>query len=139
MSPLNVVGIDHLVLRVADLEAARAFYEDVLGCQQERSLPELGLYQLRAGEQLIDLVPIGSTLGGTEPVNQSQANQDHFCLTIDPFDETQLLDYLSAQGIACSEVAQRYGAHGFGPSVYIKDPDGNTVELKGSQGSFVSG
>ena len=130
--PFSVTGIDHLVLRVADLARARHFYEDILGCRLERELPEYGLYQFRAGASLIDLVVIGSKLGGTAPADPAAANQDHFCLTLSTFDEGALRDYLEAHGIRCSATADRYGAGGTGPSFYIRDPDGNSVELKGA-------
>lgn len=127
--PFEVTGIDHIVLRVTDLQAALAFYRDLLGCSLERELPELGLYQLRAGHQLIDLVPVGSELGGSTAPQQARRNQDHFCLQITPFDETALVAYLKGR-TGLSDIEERYGADGYGPSVYIDDPDGNTVELK---------
>ena len=127
--PFRVVEIDHLVLRVADLQASLGFYRDVLGCALERELPDLGLYQLRAGSQLIDLVPVGSPLGGTVPRGEGP-NVDHFCLNVTPFDEPLLRSWLDRHGIDNSAASRRYGAHGFGLSVYVTDPDGNTVELK---------
>lgn len=127
--PFRVVELDHVVLRVASLAASLQFYAGVLGCRLERELPDLGLYQLRAGSQLIDLVPIGTELGGTLPRAEG-TNVDHFCLNIDPFDVSSLQQWLHSQGVHPSEPAQRYGAHGYGTSVYVSDPDGNTVELK---------
>jgi len=129
--PFVLKGIDHIVLRVADLQKSLDFYCSQLGCVQERSIPELGLYQLRAGEQLIDLIPIGAKLAGTEPRAASGLNVDHFCLFISPFDPEQLLSWAQKAGLQHSEVATRYGARGDGPSLYLHDPDGNTVELKG--------
>ncbi|MBW2726999.1 MAG: VOC family protein, partial [Deltaproteobacteria bacterium] len=64
-------GLDHVVLRVADIETSIAFYRDVLGCPVERRLEEFGLVQLRAGSSLVDLVDIASPLGkagGDEPI-----------------------------------------------------------------------
>ena len=130
--PFRVVELDHLVLRVSDLQAALGVYCDVLGCALERSLPELGLYQLRAGGQLIDIVPIGSELGGTAPRSEG-ANVDHFCLNVTPFDQEALLAWLAARGVSASTPARRYGAHGYGMSIYATDPDGNTVELKSGE------
>lgn len=132
-SPFQIQGLDHIVLRITDLERSRYFYETVLGCSMERELPELGLYQLRAGSQLIDLVPIGTQLGGDSPVSDKGRNQDHFCISIDPFDESALREYLAAHDIDASEAAERYGAEGYGLSIYITDPDGNVVELKGGK------
>ncbi len=129
----KILGIDHVVLRVADADRALRFYCDVLGCVEERRSEELGLYQLRAGTALIDIVPIESELGrlgGAGPGSEGR-NLDHFCLRIEPFDEAALRAQLSAHGIEAGEVKKRYGAEGDGPSFYIADPDGNTVELKG--------
>ena len=133
MAPPRIRGLDHLVLRVTDLERARAFYCNVLGCTVDHYRPKLGLMQIRAGAALIDLVPVEGTLGrhgGTAPGTEGR-NLDHFCLQIDPFDPAALSAHLRSHGIDMGEVRQRYGADGNGPSVYLKDPDGNTVELKG--------
>lgn len=134
MRPFSISGIDHIVLRVADLDASLRFYEEILGCRKERELPDLGLYQLRAGRQLIDLVTVGSKLGGQTPVSLDGKNQDHFCLTLDTFNEDALREWLSSHDIEASEAGERYGAEGYGLSVYIQDPDGNTVELKAGVG-----
>jgi len=128
-----VLGLDHVVFRVRDIERALAFYRDVLGCTLERSLPDFGLYQLRAGRSLIDLVPVESELGrmGAAAPGPEGRNVDHIALRIEPFDEGGLRAHLQAHGIDPGELARRYGAEGQGPSLYIEDPDGNTVELKG--------
>ncbi len=129
----QVLGLDHVVLRVRDIERALAFYRDVLGCALERSIEDIGLYQLRAGRSLIDLVPVESELGrmGGAPPSSEGRNVDHIALRIDPFDPEALRAHLQAHGITPGEVARRYGAEGQGPSIYIGDPDGNTIELKG--------
>ena len=129
--PLRIVGLDHVVLRCARLEATMSFYVDVLGCRLERELPDLGLHQLRAGAALIDLVPVGSTLGGTEPPDSDRANMAHFCLRIGDPDWDGLARHLRAHGIEFAPPETRYGADGHGPSIYITDPEGNVVELKG--------
>ena len=121
----TIKGLDHVVLRVADLERAVRFYCEVLGCTEERRVEAIGLVQLRAGAALIDLVPAA---GAPET---GAGNMDHFCLRIEPFDEADLRAHLAAHGIEAGEVAKRYGAEGEGPSLYLTDPDGNTVELKG--------
>ena len=129
----QVLGLDHVVLRVRDIELALDFYRDVLGCTLERSLEDMGLYQLRAGQSLIDLVPVESELGrmGGAPPGPDGHNVDHIALRIEPFEIDALRTHLEAHGIMPGEVARRYGAEGQGPSLYIEDPDGNTVELKG--------
>ena len=129
--PFSLLNLDHVVLRVKDIERSFLFYIDVLGCSLERELPDMGLYQLRAGNSLIDLVPIGSKLGGSDEISLAHRNLDHFCIQVNDFDEKEIKTYLAANGIDCGEAANRYGAAGYGPSLYITDPDGNVVELKG--------
>ena len=130
---IRVRDIDHLVLRVVDVDAMLAFYCDVLGCRIERRRDELGLVQLRAGRSMIDLVPVDGKLGriGGAPPGDGGRNLDHFCLRIDPFDAPAIRATLEAAGIAAGETVPRYGAEGEGPSLYVTDPEGNTVELKG--------
>ncbi|PSJ44005.1 VOC family virulence protein [Zobellella endophytica] len=128
----KILGIDHLVLRIRQPERMLDFYCRVLGCTLERELGEVGLYQLRAGNSLIDMVDIRGPLGGEgEAADQCKANMDHFCLRISPFDAEALRDYLGRAGVICEEPVLRYGAEGEGPSVYLFDPEGNQVELKG--------
>lgn len=133
MSPFKIEGIDHLVLRVNNLAESRQFYEGLLGCVMERELPDLGLYQLRAGKQLIDLVPIGGKLAGDLDVVQENRNLDHFCLTISPFEPDAITEQMISAGVSCGEAGTRYGAEGYGLSIYVTDPDGNTVELKAAR------
>ena len=133
MTAFTVQGIDHVVLRVVDVEGVIRFYKDVLGCAVERRKDDLGLIQLRAGRSLIDLVDVNGELGqkgGAAPGAEAR-NMDHFCLRIDPFDEAQIRAHLRAHGIEAGDLATRYGAEGDEPSLYIQDPEGNTVELKG--------
>jgi glyoxylase I family protein len=133
----SIRHVDHIVLRVRDLETMRRFYVNVLGCTAERDQPELGLYQLRAGESLIDLVTVDGKLGragGAAPGREGR-NLDHFCLRIDPYDEPALRAWLVSKGATVGETGQRYGAEGEGPSLYLSDPEGNTIELKGPPGA----
>jgi len=131
--PFRIGVLDHVVLRVRDMDAALAFYSGALGCTEERRIDRLGLVQLRAGNALIDLADLAGELGrqgGPGPAEEGR-NMEHFCLRIDPFDAEAIAAHLRAHGVEPGEVATRYGADGFGPSMYIRDPDGNTVELKG--------
>ncbi len=114
-----------MVLRVRDLDRAIRFYVEVLGCREERRVAEIGLVQLRAGAALIDLLP--------RPADEvpGPGNMDHLALRIAPFDEAALRARLAAHGVDAGATARRYGAEGTGPSIYITDPDGNTIELKG--------
>lgn len=130
---IRILGIDHLVLRVVDVDAMTRFYCEVLGCSVERRQDELGLVQLRAGHSLIDLVAVDGRLGrigGAAPGREGR-NLDHLCLRIECFDLEALRAELTAAGAAVGEYGSRYGAEGEGPSLYLSDPEGNVVELKG--------
>ena len=133
-NPINIAGIDHVVLRVDDLDTMIRFYKTVLGCRLERGPGDALLAQLRAGHSLIDLVDAKGSLGkaGGAPADHAAPNMDHVCLLVEPWDEPAILGQLDAHGVDYGEVANRYGATGQGPSVYLKDPEGNTVELKGT-------
>jgi catechol 2,3-dioxygenase-like lactoylglutathione lyase family enzyme len=129
----QIKHLDHIVLRVTDLKATMGFYIDVLGCSVEKIQADLGLYQLRAGTALIDLVPVDGELGrrgGAAPGAEAR-NMDHFCLRLEPYDADEIIAHLKRHGVAADPVASRYGAEGQGPSIYAQDPEGNTVELKG--------
>ncbi|NVK40440.1 MAG: VOC family protein [Oceanospirillaceae bacterium] len=130
---IHITALDHLVLRVQDLETMLNFYRDILGCPLERAKEDLGLYQLRAGNSLIDLVTVDGKIGkagGAAPGREGR-NLDHLCLRLDPFDGEAIRQYLSSKGLEAGPVERRYGAEGTGPSIYVLDPEGNTVELKG--------
>ena len=130
---IHVREIDHLVLRVLDLDRMLQFYCGALGCTVERAQGDIGLVQLRAGRSIIDLIPVEGELGraGRAAPDVTGRNLDHFCLRIEPFDGPGIRSELAEQGIEVGPVMSRYGAEGIGPSVYIKDPKGNVVELKG--------
>ncbi len=150
----QILGIDHVVLRVHDMPRMLRFYTGVLGCTVERELKEIGLVQLRAGQSLIDLIPAdkgiadihrkhGEASDGVEAANESLSgsveheqgtagrNMDHFCIRIEPFDHSALITHLIKHGVVPGEMRTRYGADGYGASLYVNDPEGNVVELKG--------
>ncbi|WP_108651290.1 VOC family protein [Dongshaea marina] len=123
---LTLHGLDHLVLRSNNAQQLSEFYCNKLGCTLERELAEANLIQLRAGASLIDIQQIPSH----QASHPATHNLDHFCLEIAPCDLKALKVKLQSQGIVCEEIAERYGASGFGLSLYIRDMDGNRVELK---------
>jgi catechol 2,3-dioxygenase-like lactoylglutathione lyase family enzyme len=130
---VKIRGIDHVVLRVRDIDAMRRFYCDVLGAEHVAWRPEFGMSHLRAGSSMIDLITIDGPLGkagGAAPASEGR-NMDHFCLRVDAFDMQAIVAHLERHGARVGEVRQRFGAEGNGPSIYLTDPEGNTVELKG--------
>ncbi|HUZ14083.1 MAG TPA: VOC family protein [Caulobacteraceae bacterium] len=130
---LAIRSLDHLVLRVRDLEAMTRFYTEVLGLAPERRSEQIGLVQLRAGAQLIDLVAADGPLGreGGAAPGAGGRNLDHFCLNVEDFELGRVVAHLEAHGVTVGESGRRYGAGGFGISVYLKDPEGNGLELRG--------
>ena len=127
--PFTVVGIDHVVLRAADPKALERFYLDVLGLRFERQ--EGKLAQLRAGDALIDIVPADEAGPAGGSSSTGGANLDHLCLRVEPFDAAEIARHLAGQNVACGAETLRYGAEGEGPSIYLRDPEGNGIELKG--------
>jgi catechol 2,3-dioxygenase-like lactoylglutathione lyase family enzyme len=130
---IQILGLDHLVLRVRDVRRMTRFYTEVLGCRVDRVREDIGLTHLRAGEAMIDLVAVDSEAGrrGGAAAGSEGRNVDHFCLRIEPFDAPALVSHLASHGITAGPLKSRYGAEGTGPSLYLTDPEGNVVELKG--------
>lgn len=130
---IALAAIDHVVFRVRDVAAMIAFYENVLGARVERRVDSLGLVQLRAGTALVDLVDCAGELGrqGGDPPGEDGRNVDHVCFQVRPWDEPAILAHLADHGYPDLAVGRRYGADGFGPSIYLNDPEGNMLELKG--------
>jgi glyoxylase I family protein len=131
--PIAIQGFDHIVLRIRDKDRMLAFYTGVLGLSVDWDRPELGLTHIRAGAQMIDLVTLDGRLGqlgGAGPGAEGR-NLDHFALQVRPFYEAAIRAHLAAHAVEIVEEGPRYGADGDGLSLYIRDPEGNTVELKG--------
>jgi glyoxylase I family protein len=120
----SIKCIDHIVLRVRDVDSMVSFYCETLGCKIENIQKEIELTQLRAGDSIIDLLKVEDNAASTN------RNLDHFCLRIDPFNYDSLKKYFQSKGIEIYKFGERNGAQGIGPSFYLKDPDGNEIELK---------
>jgi glyoxylase I family protein len=124
-SPLMVVELDHVVLRCRQQDRTLDFYSRVLGLKEERRIGQLGLIQLRAGASMVDLVPT------VEPRVDTGTNVDHFCLGIETDDLGSVISYLRSNSVEIlGEPTIRYGARGMGNSIYVRDPEGNIIELK---------
>ena len=129
---IRIRDIDHVVFRVKDLARMSRFYQDVLGAAFEQDQPAVGLHQLRIGNALIDLVPVDGPIGregGAAPGKEGR-NVDHVCFRVLPWDEPAIVAHLAGHGIK-ARILSRYGADGEGPSIYLNDPEGNLLELKG--------
>lgn len=134
LPPFAVERIDHIVFRVVDLERSIAFYSNVLGCHVVKRRDDLGLIHLRAGASMIDLVAVDGRLGrnGGAAPGLAARNVDHLCLRIEPFNEQALVDHLASHNVQPTGPAEKnFGAEGNGLSLYLCDPDGNVIELKG--------
>jgi catechol 2,3-dioxygenase-like lactoylglutathione lyase family enzyme len=130
---ITIRCIDHVVLRVRDIDAMRRFYCEVLGATHVAWRPEFGMSHLKAGSSMIDLITVDGklgTAGGAAPGTEGR-NLDHLCLRVEPFDQDAIIAHLKRHGVEVGEIARRYGAEGNGVSIYVSDPEGNTVELKG--------
>jgi catechol 2,3-dioxygenase-like lactoylglutathione lyase family enzyme len=120
---VKVVGLDHVVLNVADVERSLAWYCDELGLEGMR------VDEWRRGEVLFPSVRVDEgTIIDLLQADRTGQNVDHVCLVVEPTD----LEALSASGRfnAVSGPARRFGARGDGTSLYVLDPDGNLVELR---------
>jgi catechol 2,3-dioxygenase-like lactoylglutathione lyase family enzyme len=122
---VQVIGFDHLVLAVADVERSLSWYRDVLGLpgvrvdewrRQEVPFPSVRIDPTT----IIDLIPRRDHAGGR--------NVDHLCLVVEP---TNMVAWAAAAGLAIIDGPdQRFGAQGVATSIYVRDPDDNTVELR---------
>ena len=130
---LTIRAIDHVVLRVRDVDSMIRFYCDVLGAGLVARRPEFGMVHLRAGASMIDLVAVDGPLGkqgGGAPGKEGR-NMDHLCLRIEPFDQAAIVAHLAKHGVVVGDIRPRFGAEGNGISIYLMDPEGNVIELKG--------
>ena len=133
--PFEIERLDHIVLRTTDINRMVAFYEH-FGCTVARRVDKLGLVQLHAGASVIDVIdvagPVAELGGSTAAPDLNVRNMDHFAVRVNPFDEEAILDFCGHQGVKAIPLPfPLYGADGFGPSIYVTDPDGNAFELKG--------
>lgn len=130
---LNLLGLDHVVLRCDDLKKMADFYCNVIGCSIDRWRDELGLVHLRAGNTFIDLADTAKARarrGGDEPTQVAAPNMDHLCLNVADLDAPAIMAHLTAHGIKAADPVMRYGATGDRLSIYLTDPEGNAVELR---------
>ena len=129
---VKITELDHIGLRVKDVEASLRFYSELLGLKSERvdkwRKGEIGFPSVRLNaDTLIDFF---LSEGKIDNVIK-EVNQDHFCLVIEPTDLEHHKVRLEALGVSIHDgPGKRWGAHGDATSLYIYDPDQNVVELR---------
>jgi len=132
LPPFTLIGLDHVVFLVDDMPRALQFYHQVLGAVPGYSYPALGMEQVWCGAALIVLWD--NTHPGARsavPPVKGGRNVDHLCIATSPFDPAALRRHLAAHGVTIEREATHGGARGMGFSVYIRDPFGNLLEIKG--------
>ncbi len=127
-APFTLEHLDHVVLRTTDLEKMIAFYER-LGAVVVRRMEQMEMVQLRFGSSMLDLVASKDPVGADGEAESR--NLDHFAVRISPYDEAAILAFCEKHGIEAQPMKKLLGADGFGPAVYLRDPEGNRVEVKG--------
>ncbi len=126
---MRVTSLDHLVLTVADIAATVAFYTGVLGMTAEQFHPADGSTRtaLKYGAQKINLHPQGGEFD-PKAATPLPGSADLCFLTDTPLDDWQA--HLLAHGITIEDgPIQRTGATGPILSIYLRDPDGNLIEV----------
>lgn len=129
---VKITEMDHIVLRVKDVEESLGFYTEVLGMKPER------VDQWRAGEIRFPSARINADTiidffeSDQEPIaKEGVKNQDHYCMVIEKTDMEDLKAKFEAIGVDIQAgPGKRWGSHGDGTSLYIYDPDNNVVELR---------
>ncbi|MYR42202.1 VOC family protein [Streptomyces sp. SID5910] len=123
---MRVIAFDHLVLNVADVERSLAFYTGPLGLEPVR------VEEWRAGKAPFPSVRVSADtiidLVGAPADGPRGSNVDHICLVVEPLDWQQVVD--SGEFTVLDGPGKRFGARGTAVSLYVEDPDGNSVELR---------
>lgn len=120
---MRVKAFDHLVLNVTDVERSLEFYCGLLGLEPVR------VEQWRAGQVGFPSVRVtADTIIDLVRRPRGESNVDHLCLVVDPLDWHAVI----ASGVftVLEGPVERFGARGTATSIYIHDPDHNTVELR---------
>jgi len=129
---MGLNALHHFTVKTDNLEATRDFYTDVLGCTVEGALPQYGMLQLRAGAALIDLVDVAAPEASwARPPVAGGRNFDHLCLALGAYDEAKLRRHLARHRVEIIEEGVHGGSRGESLSLYVRDPSGNVIELKG--------
>ncbi|MEM9798077.1 MAG: VOC family protein [Pseudomonadota bacterium] len=131
MPPFSPLGLDHVVIWVRDLPEAVAWYCKVLGCRPGYRYPDIAMEHLWFGSILIGLWDADDPRAAYAAPSRDGTNMDHLGLAIGPFDMTDLRAHLATHDVTIEKEVEQGGARGIGHSVYLRDPWGNRIELKG--------
>ncbi|MCF6443189.1 VOC family protein [Nereida sp. MMG025] len=130
--PVQPVGVDHLVFWVDDLAKAKEFYCGVLGCLPGFEYPDIAMTHLWFGSVLIGLWDASDPRAAYAAQQRTRGtNMDHVGLAVGPFDPDEMRAHLLANNVHIEKELTQGGARGIGHSIYIHDPFGNRIELKG--------
>jgi catechol 2,3-dioxygenase-like lactoylglutathione lyase family enzyme len=122
---VRVTGLDHIVLNCADVDRSLAWYCEELGLEAVR------VEEWRRGDTFFPSVRVNdTTIIDLFPAERSGTNMDHVCLVVEPTDLTALAASGRFDVVGDGPVDGLFGAQGLGTSLYVRDPDGNTVELR---------
>jgi catechol 2,3-dioxygenase-like lactoylglutathione lyase family enzyme len=122
---VQVTGFDHIVLNVADVEVSAAWYRDKLG------LELLRMEEWRRGEVLFPSLRINATtLIDLLQAARTGENLNHFAVVVETDDLQAVVDRGEFELAGPPRPSDLFGARGQGLGIYVKDPDGNTVELR---------
>lgn len=132
--PFALRGIEHVLLLVNGMDAALAFYQDVLGARLEARIPRYAMAELRAGASHIDLVDTSVPEGAwARPPVDGGRNVDHIAVRLDSCDAAALRQHLAASGTEIVEERINEEPDGKSHSFYVRDPSGNLIELMGAR------
>ena len=129
---VKITEMDHIVLRVKDVETSLKFYTETLGLKPER-IEEWRAGKIRFPSARINADTIIDLFASDqEPIDKDGVkNQDHYCMVIEKTDMEELKSKFEAMGVGIQAgPGQRWGSHGDGTSLYVYDPDDNVVELR---------
>lgn len=132
---IAITGFDHLSLTCRRAKATQTFYENVLGFRVTSRLPQYGMTQMKAGKAEIVIVDAAAKEGAwaNSPRGKGE-NVHHYCLRLQSFDEASLRALLKQNAIAIEEEAHEHTPAGPEKAFYIRDPEGNCIELRGLSG-----
>lgn len=122
-------GFDHIALVTKNLAAMKKFYSEGLGLPIEnegKSRAGYNVTTFRAGDALLDLFEATPL----NPAPSANLSEEHFCLRATGSSIYDVIATLKRKGLEPTQAEVNNGAGGKGLSTFVRDPDGNKVEIK---------